>query len=303
MDDRPSTESFDDVAHNRRDVGCSDISPGLVPAPGSEAAGAIAARAFEAPGFAVFAIAMTALALVGPGVLIADGLISTKMNGQLPQIVWGIVLAVIGLGVISLVSASGTTMNEKGLKRRRTLNGDWAIDYLAWDHIAGFVSDFDVGQSKTGHVWVVGTEGNAFRVQSDFHRESPKQAGEHAAYLNQHFGLVPSPDMAGVIRDHDEDYRYPTGAIRTISLLGFGFLSPFALLVGATATMRRWLWLVAEATFAGMVSGLVVWYSNNLRGSPVLHVAGPMVWFVGLWLGPTILTLGMARSNRRSSSQ
>ncbi len=279
------------------------MSPGLLPAPGSEVQGAIAARAFEAPGFAVFAIALTALALVGPGVLITDGLLSTKSNGELPQITWGIVLAVIGLGVISLVSASGTTMSEKGLKRRRTLNGDWSTDYLTWDHIAGFVSDSDVGQSKARHVWVVGTEGTAFRVQSDFHRESPKQASEHAAFLNQYFGLVPAPDVAGVIRDHDEDYRYPTGAIRTISLLGFGFLSPFALLVGATAAMRRWLWLVAEAAFAGMVSGLVVWYSNNLRSIPVLHVAGPTVWFVALWLGPTILTLGMARSNRRSSSQ
>jgi len=237
-------------------------------------------------------------------VLIADGLISTKPNGsQDPQIGLGIALAVIGLGLITLMSASGTTMSEKGLKRRRTLNGDWAIDYLAWDQIAGFVSDSDVGQSKRGHVWVVGTDHTAFRVQSDFHRESPKQAHEHAAYLNQHFRLVLSPDVAGVIRGHDKDYRYPTGAIRTISLVGFGFLSPFALLVGATAAMRRWLWLVAEATFAGMVSGLVVATNSNYLSSPVPHVACMTVWIVGLWLGPTILTLGMARANRRSSSR
>ena len=150
---------------------------------------------------------------------------------------------------------------------------------------------------------MVGTDNTAFRIRSDFHQESPKQADEHAAHLNQYFGLVPSPDVARVIRGHDQDYRYPTGAIRTISLLGFGFLSPFALLVGATAAMRRWLWLVAEATFAGMVSGLTVWYSNNLRSSAVPHAAVMTVWIVGLWLGPTILTLGMARANRRSSSQ
>src|SRR5271167_1439967 len=120
--------------------------------PGPEASDALAARAYRAPGFGMFAIAMTGMALVGPGVYIAYGLISPKPNGsQGAHIGWGIALAVIGLSLICVLSLSGTTISDKGLKRRRTVNGDWNVDHLAWDQIARFGPDSGTCESEWSH--------------------------------------------------------------------------------------------------------------------------------------------------------
>jgi hypothetical protein len=101
-------------------TGPADRRPITAPPPDSEVAQAITGRAYQASGFWAFAVPLTALVLVVPVLLMTWGVISGLPDGaQAKQVAWGIALALVGLAGVGFVAASGTTMNEKGLKRMR----------------------------------------------------------------------------------------------------------------------------------------------------------------------------------------
>jgi uncharacterized membrane protein YGL010W len=184
---------------------------------------------------------------------------------------------------------------------------------LAWSDIRGFVYDVgdpsdagdtdDVGpdDARGGTIWVTGGHGRhqaAFPIQSDFHRTEPAGAESLTAHLNHSFGLIPSSEDVSTVRKVAGLYSVQYAAYFLVSLIGFGFLTPFALAGAAVESMSMWLWYVAVATFdLAMVLLLVAWTVPFFghRAHPALFDTMAAVWVIGLWLGPTVAFLVLAR--------
>jgi DivIVA domain-containing protein len=250
-----------------------------VPDPGTGPALTLSGRSVEASGFWAFTVALTALMLVVPTILVTWGVcFGSSDRARTAQVVFGLLIGAAAIGLITRFARTGTSMDAAGLTRVQMFRRL----RLSWEDVREF----------TGHVrgrpglWVVPDKSGVkpVPVPSTAHTMSVEEADALASKMNRTFGF--EGDAAGDNEFGGRDALESWSRWWFVPLATVGFASPFVLLTGAIKTGRRWLWLAAVAEFD-------VWTCALIGGSPdtglvdvffwlVLPIA-PAVWMFVVW--------------------
>ena len=200
---------------------------------------------------------------------------------------WGAVLGVVGTALVVRTALLGTLVDEDGLvrvsmfRRRR----------LAWRDISRFM---DGAHDRAG-LWVVprATDADPMQVPSVLHGLGPDVARDVANGLNTTFRTDRPQDPVGESSGGAGWLERWAKWTWYIPLVTVGYGTVFVLLIGATKTMRRWLWLVAIGSMDAIVVGVFV--TGPTQGI-VVNWLIPMTLMV---VGPSVLILCVWRRERR----
>ena len=263
----------------------------------AESVESITGSALGSPGFRGFAFVMSALILVSPTLLVLSGIVSGPAdNGRVPKIVWGAVLAVLGLATLGLMAAHRTSVTWASLKRGFT--GGWITSQVPWERVRGIVVEPGQRNRRHARLWVIystTTESMAAKlVPNGLCQSSIEDAQASADRLNGELGVTEPSGLFQAIRAQ-RPFNLTQGwtylLLGFLALLTFGFGLPIALFLKAITTMARSTWLLTVATFDLVILG---WCAAAAAQSHSSTAGMGSLMIVAIYLGTPLLFLVLA---------